>query len=505
MTSITTVSSFEHFEHVINGARVSHPRCTLVFRGQTRDRPILSSMQRADAASDPFVKGDVNYAWHEFARTALSDLGVSSNQLHLAMALVQHYGYRSWFLDVTHDPLIALWFAVHSFNGSHASFVDESEEPHIIYDPVLCALYKRSPLNEGFVYVFAVSDSQVRQVLLDLAALMPKSALRVHRQRAAAMLSMPSLDPARFLIATLRVSDDLMKHVFPPDISPQSLFPPPSADPVYKAFVRVPFFVPTRRRLQSRSIVACPLLVFPFYIHHKNDWFVEFQPHLNLVPFQFFFFHEPARANLAYSVRKTCRLQDAIPIYTPRLPYWDLIIVPQQVNEDDVVRTRSGSDIETLDFSIWRQHGVNLFFELSLGAHLLRPFAAEYNHVIRGFWVLLDDDWIYISKIFERFGRRGSEFFADRGMHFTRIESSYKCTPMQGDCPCRDLESHRTGELAFLATLTRLRVDGTLSLGFDPELGYLVLKRRGEPRSVDQGSPADPQTDSSQHSPPRKV
>lgn len=56
--------------------------------------------------------------WSHYAAFVLRALSGSDGVdfgLHLKQAVLQHYGWRSFFIDVTADPAVAAWFACHTF------------------------------------------------------------------------------------------------------------------------------------------------------------------------------------------------------------------------------------------------------------------------------------------------------------------------------------------------------------------------------------------------------
>jgi len=183
----------------------------VLFRGQTIDRPLVTSIHRSNATEDSALIPDMHFSWSEFAANALSYLGHNTDRRSdSAMAVLQHYGARSYFLDVTHDATVALWFALNHFAKAGTALLDETADPHLFFYPLLTAAYLPANRPEGFVYVIAVPRGMQSSHLIDLDNSLPPHVLRVHRQRGALLAnrdgqvnwgSHPSLTVCRLITA----------------------------------------------------------------------------------------------------------------------------------------------------------------------------------------------------------------------------------------------------------------------------------------------------------------
>lgn len=50
-------------------------------------------------------------AWEMTVTATLTGSGGGSVSPAAAMGVLQHYGFRSWFVAITDDEMVALWFA----------------------------------------------------------------------------------------------------------------------------------------------------------------------------------------------------------------------------------------------------------------------------------------------------------------------------------------------------------------------------------------------------------
>src|SRR5271156_118490 len=100
--------------------------------------------------------------WIYYAKELLRRGGVDVEQPqvgHLVQGLLQHYGWRSFFVDLTASPAVASWFASHSF-ASHRNlqFCENSfEEPVIL--GVQSAFYTN---YDGVGNLYVLSKKQLK-------------------------------------------------------------------------------------------------------------------------------------------------------------------------------------------------------------------------------------------------------------------------------------------------------------------------------------------------------
>lgn len=154
--------------------------------------------------------------------------------------MLQHYGIRTYWLDIVDNIWIALWFAVHKTN---AKIVDGREYIHIFENEA-----------DQYGYVFLISSDATAEVqnqpgiyrgvqttLVDLRKAIPSYFLRPHAQHAL-MLKKNSENPNEFadysdrIVAIAKISvSNVLKWIGQTGLlSVQSLFPPPYYDSGYE-------------------------------------------------------------------------------------------------------------------------------------------------------------------------------------------------------------------------------------------------------------------------------
>jgi hypothetical protein len=101
----TTLSDFEKWVEQIRG-----PVKTVVFRGQRRSWPLLPSISRGGEPT--LVLDSERKLFSKFKEAAPRCLHLIPETDWDWLVVAQHHGLPTRLLDWTHDPLVALWFAL---------------------------------------------------------------------------------------------------------------------------------------------------------------------------------------------------------------------------------------------------------------------------------------------------------------------------------------------------------------------------------------------------------
>jgi hypothetical protein len=264
------------------------PGTVRVFRGQPKDYgSVLSSFGRI-RRGQPRDSFDV-FMRHLFVKSGLLlivgdllalhrvgsiDIAVSVADFVLAESLVQHYGYQSRYVDVTPSIEVALWFALHQFEGHGDTPADATTPPWLVFP----AWY--APVTQpGVLYVMDVTPwnrvSSVRHgEFIDLVSIAPQGVNRPRRQ-AGGVLYAPAYGPADGDVSGLvRGTFDIG---FPwtevgPDWDTDFLFPGPREDVIYETLLNAPFFQTVRQlNPSSEEVVFRRTFSLPEYSSAQND------------------------------------------------------------------------------------------------------------------------------------------------------------------------------------------------------------------------------------------
>ena len=192
-------------------------------------------------------------AWMNFAHFTLYTLSGDYNlPPHQTEAILQHYGWKSFFLDVSKSPAVAAWFASNEYSEQMSICMTEGLHEQPLFLRGKSARFDRSQAGtEGHLYVISQKELTLHKLeLMDLQSI--KTAQRKSRPEVqqACLIgptnSQPlpeSLIAAHFIVpsealATYAASDGYD--------AVESMFPTPVDDPIYAELLNGPW-----RKLQT--------------------------------------------------------------------------------------------------------------------------------------------------------------------------------------------------------------------------------------------------------------
>lgn len=228
-----------------------------LFRGQTKDhvlngglRAYQSSIERKGCLPPLMLK------WSFCATQILQALKGPGEPAedHAVLALLQHYGWRTFFLDLTAGFQVAAWFAAHRYRDERQIRMVETYSEDPIIEVHRAAQYESSDEPTGVVYVFdrnVVEQDQGLQ-LYDVSSGASNGSLRGSRQQAWAVMAKPwgSLTPRmnKALTAVVKAPVPLLSDVASEAGLTQShLFPSSESDDVMRLLLSLPrILIPMR-------------------------------------------------------------------------------------------------------------------------------------------------------------------------------------------------------------------------------------------------------------------
>ncbi|PNG42057.1 hypothetical protein A1354_26685 [Pseudomonas asplenii] len=218
----------------------------VLYRGQTQNYlgsdglPSLStSFQRQGCIPDLMIK------WTYYAKRALQHLvrgWIETDDTATNQAILQHYGFRSFFLDASGDPRVAAWFASNKFESKIVlNLVEDCFE-----DPVWLRTRDAWFIpNEDIGHLYLISQKSLRR----------SGVQAVHLSEIATDQGSPRyVRQDAYMVGPLiqksLSSDCILCHITAPakvmrdfadGYSAGWLFPEPSDDPVYSELLAMPW------------------------------------------------------------------------------------------------------------------------------------------------------------------------------------------------------------------------------------------------------------------------
>ncbi len=281
------VTTAEELLDILDRLQGERPDQRLVLRGQTHAHPPRPSAARPPATDEEaMARRYATVIWEAAARAVLpvnenEPHGLSdARQVAVGMAVLQHYGFRSWFIDVTEDAAVALWFARWRYTdrteliglGSHDDTQAAAVATQHAMSPIRLAEYVPHH-DDGYVDVFATDPSS--PLLLDLPHLVPETATRLHRQSGAGLLPDADGTYATSHIARVRVRvapEDAQRPTDGRVLDQRWLFPDTDNDHVYAALLRAPRPIPAED-VKHHGSLALDLLSLPVYMSEHDQAF----------------------------------------------------------------------------------------------------------------------------------------------------------------------------------------------------------------------------------------
>ena len=475
MVDFINVSDYTDWKIFVDDFLSRHSDRNLVFRGQNRDMPFVSSMRRIIENSEHVDVPLTTFNWETLILRALEEVGVKARLFPrdkyrlIGMAVLQHYGYRSWFIDVTKAPEIALWFSLNKHSKTTTFILKEEDSGFhpCLYVPT--SYYEPTDLPESYFYIIDVTDYE--DLYFDLTRYVPKKAIRVHSQNAGAIFEPDDKSFDDLLAAKIKLNGDIMKYSFAEKYTYNSLFPSFEKDYFYRFLLTLPYFVPTDHATKHMA-PAFPIVPVPFYKHEELEVF-DFAPMIKVLTIPSFFPVENGMIGGLRLDKEICctvngrkfKFREALQILPPQYPskkptYLFQIPEFEAQSHPSTSDQRQEKTLGSVNHSlaVWPSNNLIVMFPLS---PLFLPLGESKDEFLpKGLWIIFDADEIYIA----RFGFEGLALVTEAGMHFVRKGKLYQVLKRKGDCSCGDLNLHQN-YLYFFLLISHFIESGRWSIG----------------------------------------
>jgi len=218
-----------------------------LYRGQVKhygslQSPAMSTSFSRQGCDPGNMPKWLHYAYYALA--ALIDTPAQSGDLEFTQAILQHYGWRSWFLDASSDPAVSAWFASHAFSKQRS--IDMLED--CFEDGVMlvreCASYAPSD-GEGHFYVLSRAHlAEAGLKAIDLSAIsLPNHRPRFHAQSAWLVGPLRQNRPISTILAYIKGPAEVFRaYAQSRGVTDMArVFPSAVEDPVLASFLSLPW------------------------------------------------------------------------------------------------------------------------------------------------------------------------------------------------------------------------------------------------------------------------
>lgn len=277
------ITSEEDLLKLVEGLKAEIPITSLLlFRGQTK---LYDKIRSGKARPDAFVIKEVENGWNTIVNRLTN---THNNDLKYNQAILQHYGFPTYYIDLTKDPLTAAWFACNDYKplkptmwiGNTFRIHDETTY---------------SKIEEGIGHLIVLEIPEYKKMieanqLFDITH--ESKFLRPKSQDAYLMLDHPPRlpNPNNFIKKIIEID----RSKFSSSKTLKGLFPHPNSDKGYAELLDVPFVqLPsyymkdkskkdepedeTSISLDKHFLIGKRAIQIPFYTETKEDLF-NFNP-----------------------------------------------------------------------------------------------------------------------------------------------------------------------------------------------------------------------------------
>lgn len=273
--SLIMIETEEQLNLIIQEIKKNTPdENLLLFRGQTC---LYENMRSERARPNVNANKQVEIGWNTIVNRITQRY---ENNLKHNQAILQHYGFPTYFLDLTKNPKIASWFACNEF---------KKLEPLLYFGKGIRiqdeASYEEIKTGIGYLIILEIPNFKNAIENNELFDISNESMfLRAKNQEAYLLLDQPPRlpNPNNFIIKVLKIN----RTKFKSSITIKELFPNPKIDKGYAYLLDTPYiqsppylFKPSENNNKNLTFNSLDeyctpskrLINIPLYVNHKKD------------------------------------------------------------------------------------------------------------------------------------------------------------------------------------------------------------------------------------------
>lgn len=246
-----------------------------LFRGQVAHYEkngipsVVTSFDRKGCVPSEMVK------WCRYASSVLEAfIGDSVSSLDFTQALLQHYGWRSFYVDCSARAAVSAWFASHVYSEREGFELSEDYEERAVMLHKRMGRYDYAE-GDGHLYVFDLATSRKLVGTTDLAALkLPNARARTEAQSAWLLGPLNNAAaPLECFVAHIKASRSVFRDYAAEEgfVLTDHLFPSTKEDPILRALLGLPWKKIDQRNNDTGLLFFKRALELPEY----HDSFVK--------------------------------------------------------------------------------------------------------------------------------------------------------------------------------------------------------------------------------------
>ena len=190
---------------------------------------------------------DVMFKWTHYAKAMIrgfSGVDYFDIDIELSQAILQHYGWRSFYVDLTKSPSIACWFASNSYEESRSIHMSEDINENPVWLVHKDAKYSQTEGN-GHIYIIDCLALETLDVKIhDLTSMQgDEGRLRFHAQQACLVGNLKDRLPPQAIAAHIEVPSSVLKDYCRKNLinDVSDVFPSSKEDFVLKTLLSLPW------------------------------------------------------------------------------------------------------------------------------------------------------------------------------------------------------------------------------------------------------------------------
>jgi len=188
------------------------------------------------------------FKWSHYSKSLIRAFGGGNYHdldLGLSQAILQHYGWRSFFIDATKSPRIASWFAANKYSENRRIHMCEDFEENPVWLVHKEGAYSNST-SQGHIYIIDINYLSKHKIKVhDLSIIANEEGrLRFKAQSACLIEGVSGVLPPEAIACHLIVDNEVLQEFYEIDgpLTTLDVFPSRNDDYILKSLLELPWY-----------------------------------------------------------------------------------------------------------------------------------------------------------------------------------------------------------------------------------------------------------------------